>query len=139
MHQFRKFILKILGLIFVGIGAIGVFLPGLPTTPFLLIAVALFARSSPELHRWLFRSRLFGPLLQEWQTYRAIRPSVRYTAFAAVVLGVGSTCLITSAHPTVKVVTCGAGLCGLTVVWRLPVRQKLANPDTQKHNNDCRT
>lgn len=132
MHQFRKLILKILGLTCVGLGAIGVFIPGLPTTPFLLLALAFFARSSPELHHWLFRSRLFGPFLQEWQTHRAIRPSVRYTAVIAVMLGVGATCLITSAHPAVKLLTCGAGVCGLTVVLRLPVRREHHCSDNQE-------
>jgi hypothetical protein len=129
---FRKLILKILGLICVGLGAIGVVLPGLPTTPFLLLALAFFARSSPELHRWLCRSQLFGPLLQEWQTYRAIRPSVRYTAITAVILGVGATCLLTSASPIVKCLAFAAGICGLIVVLRLPIRRDLQTPDTRK-------
>ncbi len=123
VQQFRNLILLTLGLICVACGAVGIVVPGLPTTPFLLLALALFARSSPRLHAWLYRSRLFGPLLQEWQQHRAIRPHVRYTALAAVVLGVGGTCVVTAAHPAVKGLAFVAGLLGLTVVFRLPVRR----------------
>jgi uncharacterized membrane protein YbaN (DUF454 family) len=131
VSQFRKLIFVLTGLICVAFGALGVLLPGLPTTPFLLLAVALFARSSPRLYRWLFRSRVFGPLLQEWQQHRAIRPQVRHTAVAAVVLGVGATCLLTTAHPAVKATALGAGVCGLAVVLRLPVRREIRQSEPE--------
>lgn len=56
----------------VGLGVLGAFLPLLPTTPFLLVAAWAFGRSSPRLRRWLYDSRLFGPLLQNWQKHGAI-------------------------------------------------------------------
>jgi hypothetical protein len=123
VQRFRNLILLTLGLLFVACGAVGVVVPGLPTTPFLLLALAMFARSSPLLYSWLYRSRLFGPLLQEWQQHRAIRPHVRYTALVAVILGVGATCVLTAAHPATKGLACFAGLLGLGVVFRLPVRR----------------
>ncbi len=56
----------------VGLGVLGAFLPLLPTTPFLLVAAWAFGRSSLRLRRWLYESRLFGPLLQNWQRHGAI-------------------------------------------------------------------
>ncbi|HVL08431.1 MAG TPA: YbaN family protein [Burkholderiaceae bacterium] len=53
-------------------GAIGVFLPVLPTTPFVLLAAACFARGSPRFYFWLSSHRVFGPLLRDWQTHRSI-------------------------------------------------------------------
>jgi uncharacterized membrane protein YbaN (DUF454 family) len=123
VQRFRNLILLTLGLVFVALGAIGLLVPVMPTTPFLLLALALFARSSPLLYAWLYRSRLFGPLLQEWQQYRAIRPHVRYTALAAVLLGVGATCLNSDVHAAVKGFACVGGAIGLTVVFRLPLRR----------------
>lgn len=51
---------------------IGVFLPGLPTTPFLLVAAWASARSSPRLHAWLHRHRVFGPMLRDWRDGRRV-------------------------------------------------------------------
>lgn len=60
------------GLFFVAIGFIGIFLPVLPTTPFLILAAACFARSSVRLEKWLLSHRKFGPLLISWRERGAI-------------------------------------------------------------------
>jgi len=62
----------ILGWIFFTIGAIGVLLPVLPTTPFMLLALWAFSRSSERFYRWLYQHKLFGPPLQMWKQYRVI-------------------------------------------------------------------
>jgi uncharacterized membrane protein YbaN (DUF454 family) len=53
-------------------GLIGVFVPVLPTTPFLLVAAACYARASPGLYRWLAHSKTFGPGIREWRRHRSI-------------------------------------------------------------------
>ncbi|HEX2147398.1 MAG TPA: YbaN family protein [Pseudorhizobium sp.] len=62
----------ILGWLFVTIGVIGVFLPVLPTTPFLILAVACFASSSPRLEAWLLNHPKFGKPLRDWREKGAI-------------------------------------------------------------------
>ena len=57
----------ILGWLFLGIGALGAFLPILPTTPFVLLAAWLFAKSSERYHLWLRRNRLFGKSVRCWE------------------------------------------------------------------------
>jgi len=61
-----------LGWVFFALGVIGVFLPVMPTTPFMLLALWGFARSSDKFHNWLYTHRLFGPPLQQWNEYRVI-------------------------------------------------------------------
>lgn len=66
-----------LGCTAVALGAAGVVLPLLPTTPFVLVAAWAFAKSSPRLHRWLLGHRVFGPLIADWQAHRAIAPAAK--------------------------------------------------------------
>lgn len=78
-----------LGGLFLGLGLLGVVLPVLPTTPFLLLAAACFARSSPRLHGWLLAHPLFGPPIRDWEEEGAISPRAKRLAvgtMAAVLL-----------------------------------------------------
>ena len=77
----------ILGWLMVIIGAIGVVLPLLPTTPFLLVAAGCFARSSPRLEAWLVGHRRFGPPVAAWRERGAIPRSGKLMSSAGMVLG----------------------------------------------------
>ena len=81
----RRIGLVTLGLILIGLGYLGVLLPGLPTTPFLIGASYCFYRSSPRLHRWLRRSPVFGRILHDWEVHRGIRKPVKIFAVCMVV------------------------------------------------------
>ena len=62
----------VIGLVALALGAIGIALPLLPTTPFILLAAFAFAQSSETLHRWLLEHNVFGPLIDNWQQHGAI-------------------------------------------------------------------
>lgn len=74
------------GLASVAIGAIGVVLPLLPTTPFLLISAFAFARSSSRLDRWLREHRYFGPLIDNWHRDGSIDRRSKRVAILALVM-----------------------------------------------------
>lgn len=93
---FRIFLLAF-GVLMVALGVVGVFLPLLPTTPFLILAALCFDRSSPKFHGWLLGHRLFGPLVLDWQKHRAIR--LRYKILATVMM-MGSALLVFT-HPRI--------------------------------------
>lgn len=61
-----------LGWLFFALGVVGAFLPVMPTTPFMLVALWCFAKSSERFHGWLFRHPLFGPPLQQWERHGII-------------------------------------------------------------------
>ena len=67
-----KVLFAILGCISLALGIVGIFLPLLPTTPFLLLAAALWVRSSPRLYAWLLSHRCFGEYIRNFRENRAI-------------------------------------------------------------------
>lgn len=68
------------GLLCLALGAVGIFVPLLPTTPFLLLAAACFSRSSRRLHSWLLNNRVFGPILRDWEEHGAIARKIKVVA-----------------------------------------------------------
>ncbi|QDT35427.1 YbaN family protein [Thalassoglobus polymorphus] len=99
---------------------IGILLPGIPTTPFLLVTSYFLVRCSPKLNEKLLNSKYFGPILNDWQTRGVVRRDVKVQAIAAVVIAVslslyfGSLSLI----PSLSILAIAA--LGITVVLRLP-------------------
>lgn len=69
-----------LGCTFFCAGFVGVFVPVVPTTPFMLLALWGFSRSSPRFHDWLYTHKIFGPPLKLWHDYRVIPPVAKYFA-----------------------------------------------------------
>ena len=67
-----KLVLNIVGVLAVVLGVIGIVVPLLPTTPFLLLAAACFARGSQRMHGWLLNNRVFGKFLSDYEQGRGI-------------------------------------------------------------------
>jgi uncharacterized membrane protein YbaN (DUF454 family) len=83
-----------LGLAALALGTAGLILPLLPTTPFMLLAAACFAKSSPRLHDWLISHRLFGPAIRDWRDYRAISPKAKRMALTAMTAALGLSLML---------------------------------------------
>jgi|YNPBryunderm2012_1023409.scaffolds.fasta_scaffold16811_2 hypothetical protein len=88
-----RWLLLGLGTLAMGVGALGVIMPGLPTTPFMLIAAACYIRSSERLYRWLVTNRLFGPVLATWQAERGLTLRTKLVTLALVWVLLGSAAL----------------------------------------------
>ena len=68
----KKIILITIGWSCVGLAFVGTFVPGIPTTIFLIVALWAFAKSSKKFHSWLLNHKRFGPILQNWETHKVV-------------------------------------------------------------------
>lgn len=82
----QRYILIVLGWLAVVLATLGVVLPLLPTTPFLLLAAWCFARSSPRFHYWLLHRSVFGRYLRHWQQHRAMPPGAKSRAMVFILI-----------------------------------------------------
>jgi uncharacterized membrane protein YbaN (DUF454 family) len=111
-----------LGWLFFGIGALGVVLPVLPTTPFMLVALWGFARSSPRFHDWLYNHPLFGPPLVAFAENRVISARVKLVAFSTMAASFAVLVLFTELGVYPLVATGSLMAVGLMYVMSFPSR-----------------
>ena len=109
-----------LGFLALGLAGIGVVLPLLPTTPFVLLAAACFARSSPRFHRWLLGNRVFGPMLRRWQEERCVSRRTKAVAIALIVATFALSIGVGVSHPAGRVALLVLGLALVVLVSLLP-------------------
>lgn len=114
----------VLGTVFLGLGALGLVLPVLPTTPFVLLAAACYLRASERLHRWLVTSRTFGPTIVAWQEHGAIPPRAKKIAVALITLTFGFSILFVVEPALVR-----AGLATLGVVLSVWLLRRPSPPE----------
>jgi uncharacterized membrane protein YbaN (DUF454 family) len=109
-------VFRVLGFFFVGIALLGVVLPLLPTTPFVLLAAACFARSSEKWHRWMLANDTFGPMIRNWEKNRCISCRVKLIAIASMVIVGGYSVLYAVETTQVRLVGGFFLLLGLITV-----------------------
>jgi uncharacterized membrane protein YbaN (DUF454 family) len=113
-------LLKITGIFFVALAFIGAFLPLLPTTPFLLVAAACFAKSSPRMHKMLLANKVFGPMIYHWQQSRSIPKRAKIISLSSIVIATSWSCYIL---PTLwmKALVVVLVTWPFIFLWRLPI------------------
>ena len=112
----------LLGWIFFGLGAVGTVVPGLPTTPFMLLALWAFSRSSKRFHDWLYAHRLFGPPLHQWRTHRIIPVRVKLLSATTMVVSFTYLAFFTKLHILVKILVALVMLYGAVFILSQPSR-----------------
>lgn len=100
-------------------GGIGVILPGIPTTPFLLLASWCFSRSSRRFETALNRLPILGTFLKSWQRHRAVTRCTKVVACGLIAAMTTATALLTSTSVVLKAAAVVGAVCGMVIVLRL--------------------
>ena len=130
--QIKKYLLILCGLISITLGIIGAILPILPTTPFLILALACFANSSPRFHRMLLNNRWFGSALQQWEESRTITRASKLKAMILVVLTFSLSIGILHGKLQLQIGLLVIGSILLAFMWRLKEAKVIPAPIADK-------
>ena len=125
VHQSRlvRGLLWTAGTVSLILGLIGVVLPGLPTTPFVLLAAACYAKASPRLHAWLLNHRWTGPMLRDWESDRSLTRRNKAIAVGSMLLMVSLSIWSFRGRVVAQLVLAVLGAIGAWVVLRIPTRK----------------
>jgi uncharacterized membrane protein YbaN (DUF454 family) len=108
-----------LGWFFVVLAIIGVLLPILPTTPFLILALALFSKSSPRFHKMLLDNKWFGPSLKQWEQNKTLSRKTKYKATALIVITFAISIGLLFGRIKLQFMLVGIALGLLLFIWRI--------------------
>ncbi|MCS7486510.1 MULTISPECIES: YbaN family protein [Marinomonas] len=119
--QGKRILYLLLGWFSLISGIIGIFLPLLPTTPFVLLAAWCFSKSSKRFHSWLLNHKFFGPIVHDWQSSDGIPRRARNRAILFMWIGMTISMFVVSRFwATIGLLI--IGLCVMTYLLRMPIR-----------------
>jgi uncharacterized protein len=117
LGTWRRVMFAALGLLSVGLGFVGVFVPGMPTTVFVIAASYFFARSSPRLDAWLHRNRWLGPALRRYRETGGMDVRSKSIALATMWAGLAvSWVALANVSTMLQLATLGLGLIGTATI-----------------------
>jgi uncharacterized membrane protein YbaN (DUF454 family) len=115
-NDIKRYFLFSAGCLSLFLGIIGIFLPLLPTTPFVLLAVTCLAKSSPKLHRWIITHPYFGPIIVNWNEHRCLTKQVKIKATFFIVISFSLSILFVN-KAMASVFLLAMMLCLLVFIW----------------------
>ncbi len=119
-----RVLLVIVGTVALALGLIGIILPLLPTTPFLLLATACYARSSDRFYNGLMSNRLFGPPIREWRDYRSVTKKTKVSSIIIVAISFGTTIGFVLDKPLPRIILTVVALGIIAILLLLPTRRR---------------
>ena len=134
-HEVRKHdslavrvVFGLLGAAFLAAGAVGIFVPVLPTVPLWLVAAACFARSSTRVYNWLLNHRHFGPGIREWRHHRSIPYRAKRAALLLLAVSFTITLVFFLDAWPARLAMGAGGLLLAGWIWRIPSRDAPGAP-----------
>jgi len=113
-------LLQLFALLCLGLGILGVIVPGLPTTVFILMAAACIARSHPQLEQRLLDHPRFGPAIRDWRTYRGMRRPTKRIALITMAVSFSFSLAMLGSLPLVQAMLAALWLGLSAWIWHLP-------------------
>ncbi len=114
------------GLLSVGLGGLGVIVPGLPTTVFFIVAAACFARSNPRFEQWVLNLPRIGPTVRDYRAGLGMRRKAKILAVTMILVVSLASALFGISNPGVALLVVGLGLVGAAyVTFRVPTRERV--------------
>ena len=110
----RRLAWLVLAYVSLALGVIGIFVPGLPTTQFVLLSAYAAARGSRRLHAWLLAHRQFGPMIRDWQATGAVSRRAKRAATAMMAL---SAAVMFATAPKLWMAATGTAIMGVVAIW----------------------
>lgn len=125
MVKLKKFILIFLGLIFVAIGTIGIFIPGLPTTIFMILAAYCFIRSSEKMYKWVIENKFVGDKVKHFMETKTIPLRGKIHSISAMWLMVILSVSFLNADLIIKLIITIAAILGTIVILSYPTSKDI--------------
>lgn len=119
-----RVVLVFLGTACVALGVLGAFVPLLPTTPFLLLAAACYARASTRFYNWLLNNRTFGPLIREWRRHHSIPWRVKLVAIGMMAVTLAISIVFFVRQPWLQALLAAGGVALAVYLYRIPSRDR---------------
>lgn len=113
-HALPRALYLLVAVLALALGIIGIVVPGLPTTPFVLLAAWAAARSSRRLHAWLRGHRIFGPMIRDWEARRAVSRRAKWSATIAMSL---CALIFFLTAPRMYMAAIGTLIMGMVAAW----------------------
>lgn len=123
-HSWLRVILIVLGTISFVLGIVGIVVPVLPTTPFLLLSAACYARASVRFYNWLMNNRIFGQYIRDYRIHKSIPLRAKIVAVLLIVLTMGSSIVFFIPLLPVKILVGAIGLSVIVFILNKPTKKQ---------------
>jgi len=120
----KRLMLVTLGSLCVILGVIGLAVPIMPTSPFLLVAAACYARSSDRLYNKLLANPLFGPMIREWREKGTVTRQVKWLSIGTIVISFTVSIVFFINHLVGRILMAFVGVVVILLLYRLPVSDR---------------
>ena len=102
------------------LGVVGVLLPVIPSSPFLVVAAIAFSKSSKRWHDWLVNRSWFGPAIRDWEEHRTVHKGIKWLATGSVISIIAATTIFLEVHWGYKAGIATLAIAMLAFVWTRP-------------------